>query len=57
MVKIETLKELYKANRRLREREERHLKIIDRLHNQILEEEEELCSGSPFDEMFSGFKF
>ena len=45
LIKISTLKELYKTNRKLREQNERYLRIIDRWRLER-EEEEILCKGT-----------
>jgi hypothetical protein len=41
MVKVETLKALYRANRKLREQNEKYLRIINRQQDLLLTVEEE----------------
>ena len=52
-IKVSILKNLYKTIRKGKENEERLLRIIDRLREQV-PEEEELCAGSPFIDFFGG---
>lgn len=54
MIKIETLKELYRRNRVLQEQNERYLRIISRIQADKVEAEKE---RSPFDGLFSGCGF
>jgi hypothetical protein len=52
MIKVETLKELYRANRVLRSQNERYLKIIDRLHTEKLDRDEKLTQDD-FSSLFN----
>ena len=52
-IKVSILKNLYKTIRKGKENEERLLRIIDRLREQV-PEEEELCTGKPFADIFGG---